>query len=316
MNFDLTELQALVAVADQQSFRAAAESLHLSQPALSRRIGKLEAALGTPLLARTTRHVALTATGREFLEPARAALGGLQDAVLRLAGSTALRHGRVGLACVPSVAAQVLPTVLRAFTTRFPGVRVQLTDGSASAVLAAVTDGQADFGIDFVGAQEPEVRFEPLGREPYVLVMPRTHAWARRRSVRWGELAGQRMVSVSRRSGNRVLIDQALAELPARPVAFHEAEHVAGALALVEAGLGVAALPRLGVPARHPVLATVRLVEPVVERVLGLVTPVNRPLPPAAGVLHDMLASALPGRWLTPIAATAAPVRTPARSAR
>lgn len=301
MNFDLTELQALIAVADQQSFRAAAEALHLSQPALSRRIGKLEAALGTPLLARTTRHVALTATGREFLEPARAALGGLQDAVLRLAGSTALRHGRVGLACVPSVAARVLPKVLRAFTARFPGVRVQLTDASASAVLAAVIDGQADFGIDFVGAQEPDVRFEPLGRETYVLVMPRTHPWARRRSVRWGELAGQRMVSVSRRSGNRVLIDQALAELPARPVAFHEAEHVAGALALVEAGLGMAALPRLGVPTRHPLLAAVRLVEPVVERVLGLIVPVARPLPPAAAALHDMVRAALPGRWLAPV---------------
>lgn len=116
-----------------------------------------------------------------------------------------------------------------------------------------------------------------------------------------------------RRSGNRVLIDQVLAELPARPAVFHEAEHVAGALALVEAGLGLAALPRLGVPARHATLAAVRLVEPVVERVLGLVTPVDRPLPPAAAALHDLLATALPGRWLTPIAPSAAPARTPAR---
>jgi hypothetical protein len=55
----------------------------------------------------------------------------------------------------------------------------------------------------------------------------------------------------------------------------------------------------------------VRLVEPVVERVLGLVTPLDRPLPPAAAVLHEMLAAALPGQWLTPIAAM--PARTPKR---
>ena len=184
MNFDLAELQAFVAVAERQSFRAAAEALHLSQPALSRRIDKLEAALGTALLARTTRRVALTATGRDFLAPARLALGSLQDAVLRLAGDKALRRGQVRVACVPTLATQVLPAVLRPFAARFPGVRVQLLDGSASAVLAAVTGGEADFGIDFVGAQAPEVRFAPLGREPYVLVLPRTHAWARRRQVR------------------------------------------------------------------------------------------------------------------------------------
>ena len=75
-------------------------------------------------------------------------------------------------------------------------------------------------------------------------------------------------------------------------------------------------LERLTASGAEPVTDKAREIRLEVERVLGLVTPVNRPLPPAAGVLHDMLASALPGRWLTPIAATAAPVRTPARSAR
>ena len=74
INFDLQELQAFVAVAERSSFRAAAEDLHLSQPALSRRIEKLETILGARLLDRTTRHVALTNVGRVFLEHARAAL--------------------------------------------------------------------------------------------------------------------------------------------------------------------------------------------------------------------------------------------------
>lgn len=298
MGFDLNELQAFVAVADKQSFRVAAEALHLSQPALSRRIERLEAALGTPLLARTTRKVALTPTGARFLEPARAALDGLQDAVLRLAGSAALRRGQVTVACIPSVAQNVLPPLLARFAARFPGARLSVIDDSATLVLQAVQEGRADFGVGFVGAQEPDLRFTAVGREPYVLAMPRQHPWASRRAVRWAELAGQKMVTLNRRSANRVLVDQALAALAEPPLAFYEAEHVAGAMALVEAGLGLAALPRLALPLAHPRLVGVALQAPQVERVLGLITPASRPLPPAAQVLHDMLGDALPAQLL------------------
>ena len=98
INFGLDELQAFVAVADKASFRVAAEDLSISPPALSRRIDKLEAALGNRLLDRTTRRVSLTNVGRQFLEEARAALDGLEDAVLRLADNAGLRRGQVTVA--------------------------------------------------------------------------------------------------------------------------------------------------------------------------------------------------------------------------
>ena len=84
INFDLQELQAFVAVAERASFRAAAEDLHLSQPALSRRVDKLEAQLGAKLLERTTRRVSLTNIGRVFLERARTAIDELESAVLSI----------------------------------------------------------------------------------------------------------------------------------------------------------------------------------------------------------------------------------------
>ena len=77
MNFDLADLRAFVAVAKLSSFRAASEELHLSQPALSRRIEKLEDALGVRLFHRTTRKVDLTAVGREFNRRANDLLDGL-----------------------------------------------------------------------------------------------------------------------------------------------------------------------------------------------------------------------------------------------
>lgn len=289
INFGLDELQAFVAVAEKASFRMAAEDLSISPPALSRRIDKLEATLGNRLLDRTTRRVSLTNVGRQFLEEARAALNGLEDAVLRLADNTSLRRGQVTVACLPSVAHHVLPRVLKRFADQFPSVRIKVVDESANAVLTSVLSGDADFGVNFVGVQEPEIRFEALRQEDYVLVMRHDHPWAHRGSIAWEELADQKMVAVSRQSGNRLLLDSALSSLRRTPSAFYEVNHVTGALALVEAGLGLAALPDLSLPQTHPSLKGIPLVEPGIHRTLGLIVRKDRPLQPAAAMLYGML---------------------------
>lgn len=289
IKFELGELQAFVVTADKASFRLAADTLCLSAPALSRRVERLEAALGVRLLERTTRHVELTAAGREFLQEARAALAGLEEAVQRLDDQVRLRRGRVTIACVPSVANHLLPAVLRDFARELPDVQVHVIDESASQVLEAVSSAQADFGLSFTGSQESTLQFQALTRERYVLAMPRGHAWAGREQVSWAELAGQRLVSVSSRSSNRLLLDQAMAELPQAPVAWYECNHVTGALALVEAGLGLAALPQLALPPDHLRVLGVPLVQPELWRTLGLLQRRDRALSPAARALGQRL---------------------------
>src|SRR5947209_19356234 len=102
MNFDLGDLRAFIAVAELASFRAAAEAIHLSQPALSRRIEKLEDALGVRLFDRDTRNVALTAVGRNFSYKARSMLDELDNTLLSIREVAASRLGEVTIACVPS----------------------------------------------------------------------------------------------------------------------------------------------------------------------------------------------------------------------
>jgi DNA-binding transcriptional LysR family regulator len=289
IKFDLKELQAFVVTADEASFRSAAQTLHLSAPALSRRVERLETALGARLLERTTRHVELTAAGREFLQEARSALTGLDDAVQRLGDQDRRRRGRVTIACVPSVANHLLPPVLTAFARELPDVQVHVIDENASQVLEAVARGEADFGLSFTGSQESALEFQVLTRERYVLAMPRDHDWARRDEIRWAELAGQRLVSVSSRSSNRLLLDQAMAGLPQRPMVWYECNHVTGALALVEAGLGLAALPQLALPQAHPQVCGVPLIEPDLWRTLGLLTRRGRDLVPVAEILRQRL---------------------------
>jgi len=294
INFDLQELQAFVAVAERSSFRAAADDLHLSQPALSRRIEKLEAILGVRLLDRTTRHVSLTNVGRVFLERSRAALDELEGAMLGVSDLAAQLSGLVTVACVPSVAYYFLPSVLRDFTARHPRIRVRVIDDGANTVLNAVISGRADFGVNFIGTQETEVEFKPIFKENFVLAAHKDHPLARRKSVTWEDLSGERLMTVDKGSGNRLLIEAALAKSGSkRSQNAIEVSHILTLLGMVEAGLGVAAVPQLALPlTTHPTLVGIPLSQPRVSRTLGLIAKHGRALSPAANLLYEMLRNA------------------------
>lgn len=290
INFDLQELQAFVAVAERSSFKQAAEDLFLSQPALSRRIEKLEDMLGVKLFERTTRRVQLTNIGRVFLSNVRTALDELEGAILNMSDLAAHRTGIVTLACVPSAVHYFLPDVLKGFTERFPKIRVRIFDESAQDVLNLILAGEADFGINFAGAEDPEIDFHPIYKESYVLAMRHDHPLAKRKKLSWKETASERYISVSKSSGNRSLIDNALAGVEKHPVIFYEVNHVSGILALVEAGMGVAAVPRLSLPKyMDATLVGIPLVNPSIHRTLGLISKRGRIMPPAARTLFDML---------------------------
>jgi DNA-binding transcriptional LysR family regulator len=294
INYDLHDLHAFVAVAERASFRQAAADLFLSQSALSRRIEKLEEGLGVKLFERTTRRVQLTNVGQSFLVNVRTALDGLEDAVLGVADLAAHRTGTVTLACVPSAVQHFLPEVLKQFSERFPRIRIRIHDESAQDVLNLVLAGEADFGINFSGAEDPEIIFEPVFVERYLLAMRRDHRLARRKTVRWKDTVGERYISAAKSSGNRSVIDAALAGIEKLPLIFCEVNHVSGVLALVEAGMGVAAVPGLSVPAgREAAIVGVPLVEPGIQRTLGLISKRNHSMAPAARTLFGMLSEAL-----------------------
>lgn len=293
INFNLTELEAFIAVANHLNFRAAAEALHISPPALSRRISQLESVLGARLLDRSTRKVSLTNVGRIFLSHARAVLNELENGILRITDLRANRIGQVTIGCVASATFHFLPSVLHTFNLQYPKIRVRVIDERANPVLNCVLQGEADFGLNFVGTQEPEIEFLPILREQYVLAVLRTHSFAQRKNVRWEDLVDERFMSTSKETGNRLLLDYALAHLAKRPAAFFEAEHVTTLISMVEAGLGVAAVPRIALSNHaHPRILGIPLIKPVVSRQLGLISSRRRTLTPPAQVLYDMLCAA------------------------
>jgi len=288
--FDLDQLRAFVAVADRLNFRQAAEDIHLSPPALSRRIERLEAQLGARLFERSSRAVRLTRTGEAFQQRVRNILEDLEAAVLGIDELVSGQGGRVTVACVPSVALRLLPAAIQAFQRELPRVQVRVQDDAMQVIALSVLSGEADFAIGFAAGEElPGLQVETLLSDPYVLAVPREHALARRKRLRWQELKDWPLVGLMRGGGNRQLLERHLDDiaLPLRPQ--YEAAHVAALLGLVEAGLGVGVVPSLALPADHPRLQAVALTEPALSRELALITPRARRLGPVAHKLLEQL---------------------------
>lgn len=292
INFDLHQLQAFIAVAERGSFRAAAEQIHLSPPALSRRIEKLESIIGTKLFNRTTREVELTSLGRIFLDRARSAVDDLESAMLGISDIAATRSGRVTVACVPSAALYFLPQVISSFSLKYPALRIRVIDESMNQTLQSVLSGESDFGIGFMSTLMPEIHFEGIHNDPFVIAMRREHPLATRKSVSWSAIAAERLISVARSSGNRQLLDDVLAKAGIQPNFAFEVSHIGTLLGMVEAGLGLAAVPRMALPANHSVVIGLPLKNPTISRSLGLLTRQGLSLRPAAAMFHEHLSVA------------------------
>lgn len=218
VNVDLNGLYAFRALVEYGSFRSAAESICLSQSALSRRIEKLEAALGARLFDRTTRRVTLTLYGQTFAERSDRLLANFEEVMADVSQVSQERTGLVTVATVPSAAYYFMPEVIRRFQTKYPRVRVKLIDSSVGNVIEAVMNGQADFGICFSGHPLPNTEFLPLVEDAYVAACRRDSPLAVSNSLTWNEFYQQEYVGLDKVSGNRNLLDQALGEIiPARP---------------------------------------------------------------------------------------------------
>ena len=290
MNFDLADLRGFLAVADLGSFSAAAQALHLSQSALSRRVDKLELALGVQLFERTTRRVELSTIGRGFLPRARNVLNEVENALIGFHDLAYRLSGEVTIACVPSAVAYFLPDVIRQYHAKYPGIRVRVIDESSSAILTVVARGEADFGLTYIGTQDADVVFQPLLEESFVVALQVGHPLTERESLTWDDLTTVDYISLAQGSGNRFLIDQALANRDIRPRSFCEVKHVPALVSLVEAGLGVGVVPKLAMPAEgHATLVTRPLTNPAISRTLGLISRRGRTLSPVAQLLFDLL---------------------------
>ena len=282
MNLTHRQLEVLVAAADSESFSAAAERLGISQPSLSESIRRIEREIGAPLFARTTRSVKLTDDGRHAVAVAREIVRDFKTALERLASRGSGKQGRISIAALPSIACAVLPAAIQAFAREHPSIDIALHDVLHERAIQSVTEGAVDLAVTVKPAEGDGLAFEEIASDVAHLVCRTDDPLARRKSVRWRELSGRAFIGITRISSVRRLTDAAFvhAELAITP--RYEVEQIASAVALVEANLGVTALPSLTFSMfRGRKLAVRPLIEPSLRRNVGFVTAAGRTLPPA-----------------------------------
>jgi LysR family carnitine catabolism transcriptional activator len=283
VNLTLQQLEAFEKVASAGSFRAAAQALFVSQPALSRTIRIAEDVLATRLFDRDTRHVELTPSGRELLPIARRILQEFDSAFSELSQFMDGRRGHVTIVSLPSVGVALLPRAVATLSRQLPDVGFTLEEAPAEPLLKMVEQGHADFGITVEPRADARLRYTHLLEDPFVLLCQRADPLARLKSASWSAFASRPFIGSSSQGSIAPIVAAVLLRNGIEVAPGLEYPSVAAAGAMVAEGLGVTALPRLalGLVASTGV-AAVPLQRPVVRRRIGIVTRADRSLSPAA----------------------------------
>lgn len=241
---DLQQLRYVVAVADAASFTRGAARCHVTQSALSHRVGALERELGVRLFARTSRSVRLTEAGEAFLRSARVAVRAADQAREDAAAAGGEVVGTLRLGVIPTVTVLDVPRLLLSYRAAHPEARVELREGNSDALVTAVRDGDLDVALLGLrdGLVPQGVASRPLSRERLVAVLPPDHALAGTPTVDVHDLADAVFADFPAGTSGRAQSDAAFAAAGvSRDVAF-ESDTAAGLLGLVAAGLAVTLL--------------------------------------------------------------------------
>ncbi|MBW3096421.1 LysR family transcriptional regulator [Pseudohoeflea coraliihabitans] len=290
MKITLKQIEAFLAVAEFGNFSRAAARLHTTQPALSQSIRDLEAELAVRLFDRTTRRVELTDAGREFRHPAAKALEELEHAVDGVVELAQRRRGRLRIAAPPLLAAVVLPQALAEFSRRHPGISVELADVGTEQIIERVRSGRADCGLGTFSPGEEGLDRLPLVRDSLMLFCSLGSRFDAVSSVSWTDIAAEPLITLTRDSGIRRLVEVGFesAEIAVKPA--YEVAQVTTAIALVEAGLGIAVLPTYALAAaRHRKVGGKVLTAPTIAREVVLINASGRSISPAVSAFATIV---------------------------
>ncbi|MBM9462178.1 LysR family transcriptional regulator [Aeromicrobium sp. YIM 150415] len=289
-DLDLRSARLVLEVAEHRSFTAAAEAAHLSQSALSRAVNDVERRLGVRLFDRTTRSVRATPAGTEFVRIARRMVSQHERDMRELALYRDGLGGIVRISSLPSVAATMLPGIVARMRTSAPDVTVDIHDTLAHDATEDLLAGRADLAITSDDDLPESVVFLPLYSDSFHAVHPRDHHFSAHPTVSWHALAAEPMVAFGPAASLRALTDHTFEALGTRPQEVLEAQNLAVIAGLVAAGLGVAAAPETVLPLMSFAgLSTTPLVDPRVDRRLGIARVADRSLSPAAERVTRML---------------------------
>ncbi|PMS34737.1 LysR family transcriptional regulator [Trinickia symbiotica] len=243
MDLNLRDIRAFIAVAQTGSFTRAATRLHLSQPALTVQIRRLEEIVGTRLFDRNSRSVALTEVGRELLPLMQKSLHDMERVLHDARALSDCARGRVRVAALPSFASSVLPDCIRSLSQAMPSISFEIRDVVASVVNQLVRNEEADLGVTGGEIADPSIEVIHAANDRLCVVCPSNHPLATKRKIGVDDIVAHPLVLTATGTSVRAVVDAALAEAGRAPVINCEPTYMMTAVAMVRARLGVTILP-------------------------------------------------------------------------
>ena len=284
---EIHALQTFVAVAEQASVSRAADTLHLTQPAVSKRIAALEAELGTPLFDRIGRRLTLTEAGRTLLPNARRILQELEESRRQIANLSREVRGPLSLATSHHIGLHRLPPVLRRYTRDFPQVDLDLRFMDSEAACAAVEHGDLELAVVTLPSSPAEnLETRVVWDDPLAIVAGLNHPLTGLEHMTMHDLAAYPAILPAVGTFTRDIIARAVAATGTTLQVNLETNYMETIKMMVSIGLGWSALPRtmLGPELRALDVEELRLV-----RQLGTVRHRERTLSNAAQAFIDTL---------------------------
>ncbi|MCQ8835295.1 LysR family transcriptional regulator [Streptomyces malaysiensis] len=286
----LQQLRAVRTLAASGSFTKAAAAEHISQSVLSRRIKEVERLLRVRLFDRTTRQIDTTAAGQAFLLMTGAVLDDMDLRLSRFMSYVAAQSGTIAVAALPSLAAAVLPEMIRGFMLDHPEVEFEIVDGAADDVVERLAGGTVELGLTAHGDLQDSFCFEPLLQEQFYGVAHRSHPWSTQESISWSDFKGETVLATRPGSSIRAITDAAFSEYSISVSERFNACSAATIRGLLRAGVGVAALPALEVQGFGlDDLVAVPVDSPDATRVIGVAYHCSQDLSPVAARFLDFM---------------------------
>ncbi|MEF8833550.1 MAG: LysR family transcriptional regulator [Halofilum sp. (in: g-proteobacteria)] len=283
---ELTALQAFVAVAEAGSFSRAADTLFLTQPAISKRIAALEDDLRARLFDRMARSVELTEAGRALLPHARRVLAELEASRQVVADLSGTVGGRLRIGTSHHVGLHRLPPILRRYTGRYPDVELDLHFMDSEQACQAVDRGELELAVVTLPESPPEtLAVETLWRDPLDFVAAPEHPLARHTWIEVADLAQWPAILPATTTFTRRIVAAALRPSGSQLRIALETNYLETIKMMVSVGLGWSALPRT---MNHGELTVLPLEGVRLQRRLGLVARVGRTPANAAGAFVEV----------------------------
>jgi DNA-binding transcriptional LysR family regulator len=238
------------AVAEQLSFRKAAEELYLTQPAVSLQIKALEEDIGVHLFDRSGAHIALTDAGRVLLEHARQVHSLVAEAERAIESLSGEHAGQLPLGASTTIAQYVLPRLLGEFCKEHPRVHPTLISGNTEHIVEALEKQEIVLGFIEGPARSRDVKTAPFLQDELVLIVASAHEWAERASASCADLCAAPLLMRERGSGTRHVIERSLARFGVKQGSLHivmELDSTEAIKSAVEAGLGVGFVSRFAI---------------------------------------------------------------------